>query len=354
MRKIRKNTLGMFDCLKGIIVLWVILFHSFTEVWGVNLCTDYSLIWRVIYASSGVAMGTLFIISGYGFRPVKSKKAFKNQIKLLLKPWVIVYVCCIIIRIPINLLRGLPPFEGALERVLGFLLGKMGSMRIGNMETESIFVFWYFLALFISWMILSLIFYIFQSEKFRFIAVCICTILGYVLGVYFNGLPYCIIPSLLSVGFLYLGYILKKRGFLFFKIPLWKLGVLIIVSVVVVKFGAVNISTGYMKLGLLDYIGTLCAGFIVMKLYLALFNPENKLYMPFMFFGRNSFLFICIHGFEHLVAQWRSCPYLITDSVHITAFAFFIVRLLIIILIYYLILCINKITKNTHIRKAIC
>ena len=75
--------MGMFDCLKGMIILEVIMIHSFTEVWGINNSSWYPLIWRLIYASSGVAMGTLFIISGYGFRPIKSKKALKAQLLLL-------------------------------------------------------------------------------------------------------------------------------------------------------------------------------------------------------------------------------------------------------------------------------
>ena len=85
MNKITKNTMGMFDCLKGVIVILVILSHCFEEVWAVNNCTDYSIAWKAIHCMTGIVMGIFFVISGYGFRPVKNLRGIKNQAKLLLR-----------------------------------------------------------------------------------------------------------------------------------------------------------------------------------------------------------------------------------------------------------------------------
>lgn len=326
----------MFDCLKGIIVLFVILYHSFVEVWGVNNSTWYPVVWRIMYSICGVTMGTLFIISGYGFRPVKTWKAFKNQAKLLLKPYFIAFVFSILFRIPLNIFDHASPFDGAVSRIAGCLLGQMGSVEFMGIQTESIFVFWYFLALLFGWMLLSLIFRLIKSEFFRGVLVCVCACIGFFTGKYFANLPYCITPTFLATGFLYFGYLLKKKKWLFCSIKLYLSIPMLILTLLVLKFGSVNLSTGNMKLGMIDYFGTILGGFVLLRIYLFLFRTDWKVYKPFMFFGRNSSVIIGIHGFEHLVFQWRSWDLLRTDSLLEYSLIFFVCRLIIILIIYYL------------------
>lgn len=334
MQRIQKNTMGMFDCVKGIIILAVIVYHSFVEAWGINNSSWYPLIWRLLYASAGTMMGILFVISGYGFRPVKTWKAFKIQIKLLLKPYFIAFGFSILARIPLNLILGKDPFDGAMSRIAGCLLGQMGARKIGGIETESIFVFWFFLALLFGWLILSFIFHVFSGEKSRGAAVCICVAAGYLLGRFVPPLPYCIAPSLLAVGFLYFGYLLKKKGLLFCRINPVVFIICMAAGLAVMKFGSVNLSTGQMRLGLLDYFGTVCASFVLLRIYFWIFTPEWKIYSPFMFLGRNSSMIIAIHGFEHLVFQWRSWDWLITDSLLKKAIDFSCIRIVLILGVY--------------------
>lgn len=339
---IRKNTIGMFDGLKGVIVIYVILFHSFIEVWAVNDCTWYPLIWKILNCSRGVAMGTLFIISGYGFRPIKKIKTLKNQVKYILKPYFLAFLCSILLRIPLNISRSHPPFEGAMERILGCLLGQMGQRDIWGYQTESIFVFWYFLALLGGYLLLSLIFRLIRKEIWRGIVASCCVLGGYVLGIFFSGLPYVIIPTLLSVGFLYFGYIMKKRAWLFSNLSFMMIIILSIFSFVALAFGSVDLGNGYLKLGLIDYIGTVCGGFLLLRIYCWLFSSEWKIYIPLMFFGRNSYLIIALHGFENLVFQWRDYSWLIMNSVLFTAFCFFFLRICIILILYVMIKKVKK------------
>ena len=160
-------------------------------------------------------------------------------------------------------------------------------------------------------------------------------VLGYCMRLFLPDLPYCIVPTFLAMGFMYTGYLLKKKGWLFSKISPWLFAVLAIYAAFVLKAGNVNLSTGDMKLGLIDYMGTVCAGYVILRIYLWIFRPGWKIYTPFMFFGRNSYLIISIHAFEHLVFQWRSWDLLRTDSLLTTAFLFFVVRVLLILLIYF-------------------
>lgn len=351
MQRIKKNTIGMFDCLKGVIILSVIVYHSFVEVWGINHYTEYPLIWRLLYGSAGVMMGVLFMISGYGFRPVKTWKAFKIQIRLLMKPYFIAFGCSILARIPLNLILGKAPFDGAMSRIVGGLLGRMGAGEFFGIETESVFVFWFFLALLFGWMFLSLIFRVFKREIIRGIAVLVCVTAGYILGRVAPPLPYCITQALLAVGLLYFGYLLKKKEMLFSRLNPFLFLVCAAVGLAVMKFGAVNLSTGQMKLGLADYFGTVCAGYVLLRVYFLIFNPEWKIYTPFMFLGHNSSLIIAIHGFEHLVFQWRSWEWLITDSPIKKAVDFSCIRVVLILGIYAVIVKLRQIRLDLEEEK---
>ena len=336
MSRITRNTIGMFDCLKGVVVLFVILSHCFIEVWTVNRCTDYTLVWRCVHSMSGMAMGIFFIISGYGFRPVKNLRGVRMQARLLLRPVLTAYLCFTPAMMLGNLLTGEPVLSGIAERWTGFLLGHMRRTEMFGMETETLGVFWYFIALFIGWMLLTLIFRIAEKEAFRGAAVAVCTAAGCLLARFLPELWFCIAQGLLSVGFLYTGYLLKKNGLAFAKIPVWGYVLLVGAAASVLAFGYVNLGVNELRLGLLDYGGTVCGSVLLIRLYLRFFDPERKVYAPLMFLGRNSSMFICIHGFEALLILWRSCPYLISGHVQLTAFAFFAFRLGLITVLYYI------------------
>lgn len=350
MVRISRNTIGMFDCLKGAMIFLVIVFHSFVDVWGINNSTDYSLIWKIINSLSGMAMGILFIISGYGFRPIKNKKGLKNQVRLLLKPYILVFIIGIFCRIPLNILNGLSPFYGAKEKLAGCLLGKLGDGNILGIDVESIFVFWYVISLFLGWILITLIFKLFNKELWRGITVLVCTLLGCLIGARYNNLPYCIVPTLTCISFLYFGYLIKKRNWLFIKISNWKYIFLAIISVFTLVIGGVNLSIGFFQYGVLDYIGTVAGCFLLLRIYLLLYNSEWTIYRPLMFLGRNSYMIICLHGFEHLVFQWKNCKYLLTDNVHLTAIIFSILRVLLILVLFYIIKYISRFSKK--IRKS--
>lgn len=337
MGGIKKNTIGMFDCLKGAVIIWVVLSHSFTDIWVINNCTDYSFIWKIQHSTAGVAMGALLVISGYGFRPVKNWKGIKAQVKMLLKPILLVYVFAFPVKIIVNLISGRDPFYKVLEMAAGFMLGESGYARVFGIKTETISVFWYFLALFLGWMILSMIFRFIEKEAVRGAAVLVCGLAGWIGAIIFPNLPYCINPAMLTVGFLYFGYLLKKKKLLFEKIPFWIYAATVLGTAVTILAGHVNISAGTMHLGMIDYAGTLCGCFLVLKIYLMVFDPENKIFVPFMFVGRNTLLFISLHGFECLTAGWGVFTPLISSSVHLTAMFFFCARLLLILLLYYIV-----------------
>ncbi len=351
MNKITKNTMGMFDCLKGVIVILVILSHCFEEVWAVNNCTDYSIAWKAIHCMTGIVMGIFFVISGYGFRPVKNLRGIKNQAKLLLRPILIVYLCFIPSKMIMNLIIGEDIFSGITERLLGLLFGHIHSTYVFGLETETITVFWYFVALFIGWVMLTLIFKIFKREIWRGAASAVCVVAGYLLALYFPDFRYFIFQSLLAVGCLYFGYLLKKKGWLFVKIPLWGYAFLLAGTLISLLLGYMNFFSGTMQLGLLDYGVMLCGCYFILRIYLLLFNPDWKIFLPLMFIGRNSILIICIHGFENFMFIWRLSPYLISENEHLMVLVFFICRFSMIMIIYFIVVWFKGLWNRKVLRR---
>lgn len=336
----------MFDCLKGVIVLSVILFHSYMDVWSAGRYEAAPLLYRLITTFPAPAIGTLFLVSGYGFSPIRKRRSFRNQVKLLLRPCVIVYICAIAVRIPLNLITGQNPLEGAGKRILGLLLGSLSYKSIFGVEVYSILVFWYMIALFLAWLLLSLIFKIFKKTVARTCAVCLCVSVGALLSLWGRTIPFCIVPTLLAIGFLYFGYVMKKQNWLFVKLSWWIYLILAVVSLLILKFGEMNLGTGVMKLGLINYAGMICVCFLILRIYLCLFCSDWKIYTPFMFLGRNSLLILCLHGFEHLVFEWSNYAFLTRLSPQVTAWCLAVVRAVIVVGLFYLIQLLQKIYKK--------
>lgn len=80
MNRLEKNTLGMFDCLKGVIILYVICVHTYTDILAASQIDTLPFPMRFLNNFQGIAMAVLFAISGYQFKPIKTKKMFKKPV----------------------------------------------------------------------------------------------------------------------------------------------------------------------------------------------------------------------------------------------------------------------------------
>lgn len=95
-----KNRIGLFDFYKGILIILIIPYH----IW--NLWTGG--VPRVL--RTAVVMVSFFILSGYGFKPVRTGESLKKQAKQLLFPYFLVAAACVGILVLKNIVRGRPAF----------------------------------------------------------------------------------------------------------------------------------------------------------------------------------------------------------------------------------------------------
>ena len=103
-----KNTLGMFDLIKGVIMIMVMLGHTYglfdelNKYDSINAQIGALGIHRIIFAllvtiMLKLSMPVLFIISGYGFRKTPFKKCVKNQFDRLMKPYIITALISVVL-----------------------------------------------------------------------------------------------------------------------------------------------------------------------------------------------------------------------------------------------------------------
>ncbi len=333
---IKKNTLGMFDGLKGLSILFVIALHCHTDVFVANPGLAVPLPIHLAENLAGLSMAVLFAVSGYNFKPIALSKAVKKQAGLLLKPYAAVAAASIVTGAVLNLWTGGPFWQGMSKYTLGFLIGLVAYRRIGPFEIRSIQAVWFLMALFFGWLLLTLCMKV-KSQSVRLACVCACAAAGVLLSRVCPILPFCILQSLTATGFLYLGYRIKKDDLLFRKVPVWVYAACTAVFGFCAVYGDANLGSNVWKLSLLDYLGMLCGSFVALRIYLRLYNPEWRVWRPIQFFGKNSLWILCIHTYEHYVFFWRDQPVLRTESYLRAWFYLFCIRLLLILFLYWVI-----------------
>ena len=251
MERIRNNTLGMFDCLKGLIILYVVLAHCHADIMYANPQLQIPFLMRMLQNLPGIAMSMLFVVSGYGFKPSSPVKALKKQARLLLKPYLLVAVSVTVLELILNAVRGKAFVTEVLSYPVSFLLGFVAYFDFHGLEIVSIQSVWYLLALFWAWMLLVLIFRI-KNQLMQRIMIIGCSAAGVLISSQFRIVPFCILQGLSATGFLYMGYCFKKNQILFRKFSPVLYAATGIVFVFCLVVGDVNIGTNGWELGILE------------------------------------------------------------------------------------------------------
>lgn len=356
---------GMFDYLKGIAMISIVVTHVMVlykkEMFGYrgdifSLNAVLVALWSIL--TMGKSLIVLYlIISGFGFN-VKKKGCLKKQAKQLLKPFAITAIVTTILHLVVHYacFRYLPgSIDATINVFAGYVLGASKTLIIGDRVICSIGSVWFLIMLFISWNILNYI-YLKIPEKYVGMIVVIIASVGVVLGNYNFMFPYAIIPAMVAVGWLYIGYLIKKKNWLTVKIPVWGWFLIVIIAMITQIWGEVSVSDGYWKNSFFDIVGVACIAFLYMRVALRL----NQYHLPFQnqigLIGRYSIWIMCIHTVETQGLPW----YLMVEKFGADSYGgFFIILLIKAVIIYCgyrVVLTINnrkikKRSENRRIRK---
>ena len=299
--KKRVLTIGAFDLAKGIGVLCIVAGHTIF-----NYNAPLTLINSILRVFGLGLMPMFFLLSGFGCKGMSERKYLKKTAKELLLPYLYVTIAVAIL-FPIIHFLAFHWWPGTwsetIRIVLAYLTGCAKSGRvIWNIELYECSVVWYFLALFWASNILNLILKR-TTGKHQLMFVCICIAIG-AACIVADFWYWCIPQGFLAVGYLYLGYRLKKSGWLEKKLTTWQFLMLIVATFFEIIWGNVNFAYGIFKWGLLDYLCAGLAGVLMIRVSLLFNRYSGSVLEIIRKIGRFAYYAICIHSVEMSCIPW--------------------------------------------------
>lgn len=315
MKKEIKLNLATFDFAKGVAVLGILLGHMFSHydaAQTLGLVPASALLFLLQNAINPM----FFIATGFGFRAKPPKKMLAKTKKELLKPYLYVTLLIALLfpLIHFGFYRWWPgAFQEALRYLLAFLLGipKAGKTVLGFSLYECS-VMWFFLALFLA---MNLLNRILSREPGPAPLLCVgaCVLAGYALTLVDFDF-FCLPQGLLSVGYCYLGYLLRQWGVLTDGKSRPRLCIaLVLVTLAQLFLGKFNLAYGVFGYGLLDYAASCCAGILLLVLCVFIGQKEWKCLDWIKQVGVYSYWIMCIHSVELVCIPWYTLPQALPD-----------------------------------------
>ena len=303
------SSLGMFDLLKGIGMLAIVFAHT-AELYplGTNDVTPFAF---ALFAYREALMAAFFIASGYGFRKRSIHKCIEQQLKTLLKPYLYTAAGH----------HGAPRFhsphsfrlvDAALSRIgQGLRRFPVGPAPHGHLLRAAVFScgpMWYLVALMLAWVLLDVLLEIFP-ERYITPAVVGVTLLGWGVTLVWEA-PFCIAQGMVSLPYLYIGYLAKKRRLFETPFPAEPRAGLIasalgVVAGVLLTQSTDCVSLGEWTMGPLSILLDGAVGYGIIRLFLKWQRRvDGPISHAIEWVGRRSLFIFCIHTVELTAILW--------------------------------------------------
>ncbi|MCR5557039.1 MAG: acyltransferase [Butyrivibrio sp.] len=311
-----KNTLGMFDLLKGVMMILMIMAHTYGlfDVLYTYINTEDSataqnpvvLFLILLFMAFGEAsMPVLFVISGYGFRKTTFKKTVDKQFKTLIIPYLITMCVTCVMHFVIYFLLfrpgGRETTVQTLKLFLSFLFGFSTETNYFGIHLGVCGPVWFLLALFIGNVIFNELLNRFEGIKLL-IAASAVSLIGWLLSLG-SPIPWAISQGLVAVLFLCLGYMAKKyKIFTSGKNP--ALRAIVVLTIVVSSFimkafaGEFNMALNAYSWGPVSIVVGGLFSCVSVYLFLYLNRFKGKISEFIRKIGRLSLYVLCIHAIE--------------------------------------------------------
>lgn len=303
------SSLGMFDLLKGIGMLAIVFAHT-AELYplGTGDVTPFAF---ALFAYREALMAAFFIASGYGFRKRSIHKCIEQQLKTLLKPYLYTAAATTVLHGIVHH-AAFGSWDAAITesaKVLGgFLLGLPHTATYFGQQLFSCGPMWYLVALMLAWILLDVLLEVFP-ERYITPAVIGVTLLGWGMTLVWEA-PFCIAQGMVSVPYIYIGYLAKKRRL--FETPLSgkaKAGLIAaalgVVAGVLLTKSTDCVSLGEWTMGPVSIFLDGAVGYGIIRLFLKWQRRvDGPISHAIEWVGRRSLFIFCIHTVELTAIPW--------------------------------------------------
>ena len=300
-----KNTLGMFELVKGVVLFMMLFAHTYlTAVDSAEINAGLYIFLSLFVIVGEATMPALFIISGYGYRKTEVKKNAIKQAKNLLFPYAITAIIAVLVRfIFYSVYYGnwIYSVKESLRLLAGSILGFPLDRYVFGKEITWCGPTWFLLALFVGNVVFSFLICKFEDKKLL-VASFITACLGWLISL-LGTVPFAFSQGLVATFYIGVGYYIKKNKLFITPISRKKkvsLGLASFVIVLTIKgfWGAFNMAYSIYTYG---PISILAIGFwAVMIIYFFLHMNKycNKFTSYVRSIGRYSLYLLCIHTVE--------------------------------------------------------
>lgn len=305
-------TLGTFDFVKGLAMIFIVLGHI-TYFHDPEQLLFYAPFIAVIQ-SMGFLMPAFWMISSFTFKEKPVKKMLKESFNHYIVPYlwtagVLLIVYFVMFYVFYRDWVGTADYTMRLLLALVLGIPKVGKLILG-FEASHCPVIWFFLASFIAHNLLNGILKV-KKTAAQVTLTAICVVAGYVLVI--RDINYfCIPQGLLATGCCYIGFLLKKHRLLEKGLhKTWVYLALLPIALAHLIWGKLNICLGLFHYGLLDYFGGCCAAVLFLLAGVAISQRQWKGLRWIETIGVYSFWIMCVHAVENECMHW----YLLIDAI---------------------------------------
>ncbi len=322
------DSIGYFNFSRGVGIIFVVLAH--TAKFFVSSEMNDQLFGNAIASLGSAVMAMFFMVSGFGFRSKKMKKALGEQSRLLLLPYVITAGLILLAKLTLAILKQRSFMDYGGDMVMSYLIainhGYEGTIL--GLPVNNIAMLWFLWALFGGWCIYNAITRIKDSKK-QYTLVCLCVIASFALISYSHVWPFVLPHMLQAVGFICVGKIIRDSDFLEKRQNPMVWILLSIPTLLTLAFGGVDVYTCSWRLSIIDYIGILCMGVLLLKMFSMIQNTysSGNVYEWIAGLGINTLQILCIHAFDEKVIPWHNWIPLFENRIWLGILIYAVVRI---------------------------
>lgn len=310
-----KINMGTFDLVKGLAMILIVLDHMIPHYDLPAIAPENSALLILAFLIRVIGVGinpVFFVIRGYMFKEKPAGKMLKKSFSACIKPYIYMMLAVAVLYPAVHSIQygfGPAAFRQAARWVLAFLFGLHDPVAkqkvIFGIEVRACWVAWFLLTIFLASNVFNLILKV-KNTVAQIVLMVLSVAIGYVLSL--TGFTYfCLPQGLIAVGYCWAGYMLRKTNFFDRKRSV-QIGISLILLAVTVWeaiYGNCSLPYNEYKYGLLEFVGTCCAGSLLLILSLRLGQWEWKGLDWMKQIGIYAFWIMCVHGVELICLPWN-------------------------------------------------
>lgn len=311
-----KNTVGMFNLPRGILMLSVILTHSLGDYCAYPDVKDIPM-WsleQLIYVVDGLftygCMPAFFIMSGYGFRKKTMKKTIQSQWKFFWKPYCTVAVIVGLAAVVKKIIQKESVLLGLRYGILPFVFGSSPRGVYFGLEVGDIGPIWFFLVLVLSTVLLNAV----MQEK-QFWIQCVYIVILSIIGTRLDPLhiPFLLTRVMCGCGFVFAGWVMKKNKFFQMELPKTFLAICAAFVLGMALFSGEPLYSLFWAFDVSRLIIAYMVGIFEVYVLMMLNRFEDPISDAIRWIGRNSLDICCVHTIVYLVIPLEK----VTEKLHL-------------------------------------